>query len=327
MPLTSPPPLLSLVIPLYNEADNVEPLLTAVRAALTGLRYEIIAVDDGSTDATVECFLTHAAEDTRLLVLSRNFGQTSAMAAGIDAATGEYIATLDGDLQNDPADIPLMLQKLVDSNVDMVVGRRANRQDGWFLRKFPSRIANWLIRKLTKVEVHDYGCTLKVFRAKTAKSLDLYGELHRFIPILAHMQGTRLLECDVRHHPRQHGVSKYGLGRTIRVLSDLMLMYFMQKYRQRPMHLFGSLGISLMLIGGTIEAYLLLLKCFGESIGTRPLFYVGILCIITGFQSITTGFMAELIMRTYYASQRKRPYLVGNIYHGTTRIENTDGTL
>jgi dolichol-phosphate mannosyltransferase len=201
------------------------------------------------------------------------------------------------------------------------MGRRANRQDGFILRKIPSKIANKIIRSTTKVHVSDYGCTLKLFRQSIAKKLDLYGELHRFIPVLSQIYGAKIAEMDVKHHPRRFGKSKYGIGRTLRVVSDLMLMLFFQKYRQRPMHLFGSLGIALMAIGMAIEFYLLCLKIMGQDIGQRPLFYVGIVLIITAVQLITTGFLAELIMRTYFESQHKKPYIVARRYVGSREIE------
>jgi dolichol-phosphate mannosyltransferase len=199
---------------------------------------------------------------------------------------------------------------------DVVTGRRMKRQDGMIFRKIPSKIANLLIRKFTKVEIKDYGCTLKLFKSSLAKKLDLYGELHRFIPILADIKGAKIIEVDVKHHARKFGHSKYGIGRTFKVISDLLLMFFFQKYSQKPMHLFGNIGVSMFLIGGLIETYLLMLKIQGESIGTRPLFYIGILLIITSVQLITTGFIAELLMRTYYTAQNKKPYIVASIYKG-----------
>lgn len=308
--------LLSIVIPVYNEKDNIKPMLTAVAEALAGVEHEVILVDDGSTDGTPDEVKAQARDNTRMVVFTRNFGQTSAMAAGIETSVGEFIATIDGDLQNDPADIPIMLARLQSEGLDIVAGIRANRQDGRFMRKIPSKIANWIIRKTTNVHLSDYGCTLKVFRASVAKSIDLYGELHRFIPILASMEGAKITEMETRHHARKFGVSKYGIGRTFRVISDLMLMLFLLKYRQKPMHLFGTLGAFMFIVGGLIESYLLLLKIFGQDIGGRPLFYVGILLIITGVQLITTGFISEMLMRTYYESQGKKPYNVKTVFSG-----------
>lgn len=307
---------LSLVIPVYNELQNIAPMVEAARTALSKYSYELIFVDDGSTDGTQSEILKYDDPHIVLVQFARNFGQTSAMAAGIEVAQGDYIATLDGDLQNDPADIPRMLEKLESEGLDIVAGRRLKRQDGALLRKFPSKIANWLIRKYTQTHIRDLGCTLKLFRSSLAKQLDLYGELHRFIPVLASFYGAKIGEMDVRHHARQHGVSKYGLGRTFRVASDLMLMVFFVKYRQRPMHLFGTIGLSMFLAGGAIQAYLLLLKIMGEDIGGRPLFYVGILLLIMSVQFITAGFVSELLMRTYYGSQNKKPYVVAQIFRG-----------
>lgn len=311
---------LSVVIPVYNEEESIAPMIDALKNALTGLDYEVIFVDDGSHDGTVQRIRDLSDAHIKVVEFARNYGQTSAMSAGLQEAEGDFVATLDGDLQNDPADIPLMLQKLEAEGLDVVVGRRANRQDGFVLRKFPSRIANALIRWSTGVYVSDYGCTLKVFRSTLAKKLDLYGELHRFIPILAVMHGAKIAEVDVRHHARQFGQSKYGIGRTLRVMSDLLLMLFFLKYRQRPMHLFGTIGISMFLLGSVVEGYLLLLKIMGEDIGGRPLFYIGILLLIMSVQFITAGFLSELIMRTYFESQRKRPYTIARRFHAGNEV-------
>jgi len=296
---------LSLVVPMMNEQDNVAPLFQAVREALKDIDYEFILVDDGSTDKTISKMKELADERTKIIIFNRNFGQTTAMAAGIDAANAELIATIDGDLQNDPTGIPLMINKLESENWDVVAGRRLKRQDGMFLRKIPSKIANWIIRKTTGVYLNDYGCTLKVFRSDVAKNLGLYGELHRFIPVLAKMYGAKIVEMDVKHHARIHGVSKYGLGRTFKVVSDLMLMLFMQKYRTKPMHLFGGLGIASLGSGMIINFYMLILKLLGNDIGHRPLLTLGIVLVIAGIQLITTGFLSELIMRIYYEGQIK----------------------
>jgi len=307
---------LSVVIPVMNEEDNIKPLLEKIRKSLKDIDYEVIFVDDGSTDKTVQKIKENADERVKLLVFSRNFGQTTAMAAGIEAAEGELIAMLDGDLQNDPSDIPMMIEKLEKEGWDVVAGKRAKRQDGFLLRKLPSKMANWLIRKLTGVYISDYGCTLKVFKSDVAKNLSLYGELHRFIPVLASLYGAKMTEVDVKHHPRIHGKSKYGIGRTFKVISDLMLMLFFQKYSTRPMHLFGGVGFFILFLGFIIEFYLLILKILGHSIGERPLFMVGILFIIAGIQLISTGFLAELLMRTYYESQNKKPYVIKEYFVG-----------
>lgn len=301
---------LSVIVPVYNEEDNIFPLIEEIKSALKNYDHEVIFVDDGSSDETVKRIKTLKNGNIKLVQFTRNFGQTSAMSAGIEVAEGKYIAFLDGDLQNDPSDIPLMLQKLETEGLDMVAGKRAKRKDGLFLRKIPSKIANRLIFGVSKINVSDYGCTLKVMKSELAKSLDLYGELHRFIPILANLRGAKIAEMDVKHHPRKFGTSKYGISRTLKVASDLMLMAFFIKYRQKPMHLFGSLGLTAFGLGGLIESYLLILKMFGNDIGGRPLFFVGILLILSGIQLITTGFIAELQMRTYYKSSSSTPYRV-----------------
>lgn len=308
---------LSVVIPMMNEEENVKPLFEAIRSALSDkFDYEVILVDDGSSDNTVSLMKEFADAHTNILVFNRNYGQSSAMQAGIDHASGDLIITLDGDLQNDPSDIPMMVEKLQKENWDVVAGIRAKRQDGMLLRKIPSKAANWLIRKFTGVYLKDYGCTLKVFRKEVAKNLGLYGELHRFIPVLAKLYGANITEVDVKHHARIHGESKYGIGRTTKVFSDLMLMVFFQKYGVKPMHLFGSMGIGAFAIGSIIEFYLLILKMMGEDIGTRPLFMVGILLLIGGVQLITTGFIAEIMIRTYYESQNKKPYVIKETFKG-----------
>ena len=313
---------LSVVIPVMNEEDNIAPLFKAINVALKDIDYELIIVDDGSTDKTAQRLKEFANERTKIVILNRNYGQTTAMAAGIEEAKGELIVTLDGDLQNDPADIPMMMKKLETEGWDLVAGRRKRRQDGVLLRKIPSKIANAIIRKTTKVYLHDYGCTLKIFKADVAKNLGLYGELHRFIPVLAKMYGAKITEVDVRHHPRIHGKSKYGIGRTFRVVSDLLLMLFMQKYRTKPMHLFGTLGIGMLGIGLFIDAYMFILKLFGEDIGHRPLLTLGVMLTLGGIQLITTGFIAELIMRTYYESQNKKPYTIKEVYVGKSKDSN-----
>lgn len=304
---------LSLIVPVMNEEENIKPLLEAVYGALKAVDYELVLVDDGSSDQTVERIKEYANDRTRLIVFNRNFGQTTAMAAGIDEARGELIATIDGDLQNDPTDIPMMMEKLERGGWDVVAGRRLKRQDGVFLRKLPSKIANAIIRKTTGVYLHDYGCTLKVFKRNVAKNLGLYGELHRFIPVLAKMYGAKLTEVDVKHHARIHGSSKYGIGRTFKVISDLFLMLFMQKYRTKPMHLFGLLGVPMLFVGFLIDTYMLLIKLTGEDIGGRPLLTLGVLLTLGGIQLITTGFVAELIMRTYFESQNKKPYTIKEV--------------
>lgn len=302
--------LLSVVIPVMNEQGNIAPLTERIAVALAGVAHEVIFVDDGSTDRTVAEIQRYGRPSTRVIVLNRKYGQTTAMAAGIEAAKGDLIVMLDGDMQNDPYDIPMMMARMEEGDWDVVAGIRANRQDGYFMRKIPSKIANWLIRRSTGVHIQDYGCTLKLFKSDVAKNLGLYGELHRYIPVLATLYGARMTQMHVCHHPRQAGVSKYGIGRTLRVMSDLMLMLFFQKFGQRPIHLFGSSGILLFMIGMGINIYLLVQKFLGASIGGRPLLMLGLLLTVAGIQLVTTGFIADLVMRTYYEAQNKKTYKV-----------------
>ena len=306
--------LLSVVVALYNEEDNIEPLFAKLREALKGMDYELVMVDDGSKDKTIEKVKQNLGNDTKLVTLMKNYGQSAAMAAGIQAAEGEYIATMDGDLQNDPDDIPMMLKKLQDEEWDLVAGIRQKRQDGMLLRKIPSKIANALIRQSTKVRLHDYGCTLKVFDARIAKNLGLYGELHRFIPVLAALQGARMTEVPVKHHARIHGVSKYGIGRTSKVASDLILMIFRLKYFQKPMHFFGPIGFLFLFSGVAINLYLLVLKIQGERIGDRPLLILGVILFLAGLLLLLFGIQTDIMMRTYYESQNKLPYQVRKIF-------------
>ena len=317
-------PLLSVVITVYNEEDNIQPLLQATYAALSGMDYEVILVEDGSTDRTVAEVKKYANTRTKLVIFNRNYGQTTALAAGIDQASGEYIATMDGDLQNDPTDLPGMLQKAIDEEWDVVAGRRANRKDGFVLRKIPSKIANWIIRNSTNVHLKDYGCTLRVYKAEIAQNMGLYGELHRFIPVLAKQQGAKMTEVDVKHHPRIHGTSKYGLSRTFKVMADLILMLFFQKYFQRPIHLFGGLGLLAFLLGGLINVYLLVLKIMGEDIWGRPILILGFMLILAGIQLITTGIIAEIIVRTYFESQDKKTYRIKGLYTGEQEMQSSN---
>jgi len=305
---------LSIVITVKNEEENIKPLLESIRLALNGLDYEIILVDDGSTDKTRQQVLNNADERTVLVELRKNYGQSTAMTAGIDYSTGRYIALLDGDLQNDPSDIPGMLDLLKREDWDVVAGNRKNRKDGMFLRRIPSKIANALIRRMTGVYIKDYGCTLKVFRREIAEELNLYGELHRFIPVIAKMQGARITQVEVKHHPRQFGKSKYGIGRTFRVLSDLVLMLFFRRYIQKPMHLFGTIGFISLGIGIIINLYLLVLKIMGHDIWGKPLLILGLIFLLGGIQLITIGILAEISVRTYFESQNKKTYTVRKVY-------------
>lgn len=309
---------LSVVITVMNEEANIAPLLSAIRSDLDGLDYEVVFVDDGSTDRTIPEIKANADARTRLVELRKNYGQSTAMTAGIDHSTGTYIALLDGDLQNDPSDIPGMLELLKAADWDVVAGNRRNRQDGMLLRKIPSRIANALIRKMTGVYIRDYGCTLKVFKREIAEELGLYGELHRFIPVLAKLQGARITQVDVKHHARLHGTSKYGINRTFKVMSDLLLMVFFRKYMHKPMHLFGTLGFIGSGLGALINLYLLGLKIAGHDIGGKPLLILGLMLLLGGIQLITIGIVAEIGMRTYFESQNKKTYTVRRLFDGST---------
>jgi glycosyltransferase involved in cell wall biosynthesis len=307
---------LSIVITVMNEEENIRPLLASVRAALSGIDYEIVLVDDGSTDHTRMEILAESDDRTTLVELRKNYGQSTAMTAGIDYSRGKYVALLDGDLQNDPTDIPAMLELLKKEDWDVVAGNRKDRKDGFILRKIPSRIANAMIRRMTGVYIKDYGCTLKVFRREIAAELGLYGELHRFIPVLAKMQGARITQVDVKHHPRIHGKSKYGINRTFKVMSDLVLMVFMRKYMQKPMHLFGTMGFIMFGIGAMINIYLLVLKVMGRDIWGKPLLILGLILLLGGIQFITIGIIADINVRTYFESQNKKTYNVRKIFHG-----------
>lgn len=305
---------LSVVVTVYNEEENIRPLVDQLTLALEGLDYEILYVDDGSTDGTLAELKKIGHPRLRFLEFRKNYGQSMALMAGIDYAQGEFIATMDGDLQNDPADLPAMMQLAESGDWDLVAGIRADRKDGMVLRKIPSLIANWIIRNAADVHMKDYGCALKVFRSEVAKDLGLYGELHRFIPVLAHLEGARITQVNVRHHARRFGKSKYGLGRTFKVVSDLLLMLFLKKYLQRPMHLFGSLGVGVFLAGAAINLYLGILKLLGNDIWGKPLLILGLMLVIAGIQFVTIGIVVEIQMRTYFESQQKRPYKVRRVH-------------
>jgi glycosyltransferase involved in cell wall biosynthesis len=302
----------SVVIPVFNERENLRPLhaeLTEAMARL-GRRYEVIYVDDGSVDGTRDVLRRIHGEDARVRVLTfrRNFGQTAAVAAGFRHARGEIVVTLDGDLQNDPADIPMMVAKL-EEGYDLVSGWRRDRKDDFFLRRLPSLIANWIIRLTTNVRVHDYGCMLKVFRGDIARGLRLYGEMHRFIPAIAGDMGARIVEVEVHHRRRVNGTSKYGLSRVVRVVLDLMTVKFLSMFSTRPIHVFGTFGIGLVAAGTVVLAWLggqrLL---FGTPLASRPLVLLAILFVVTGMQFVTLGLLGEMLARTYHESQGKPIY-------------------
>jgi len=305
---------LSVVICVYNEEPNILPLSAEIQNALNDIDFEAIFVDDGSTDGTRDEIMKINDERFQLVELKRNYGQSSALQAGIDHADGEYIVLIDGDLQNDPADIPGMLEKAEKEGWDMVAGVRANRRDGMFLRKVPSKIANYIIRKSTGTQMKDLGCTLKVFTRDSIKNIHIYGELHRFIPVLLALEGyVRLTQMDVNHRSRQHGKSKYNLSRTTKVISDLLLMLFFKQYLQKPIHFFGQLGIITLGLGMLINFYMLILKILGNDIWGKPLLLLGILLVMGGIQFITIGILAEIQMRTYYEGQGKTPYRVHRV--------------
>ena len=305
---------LSIIICVYNEELNIKPLNKWINESIHDIDYEIIYVDDGSTDGTRKEIIGLADPKVVMVEFRKNYGQSSALYAGIEIARGEYLVTMDGDLQNDPSDIPMMLDIAEKGDWDLVAGVRKNRQDGMFLRKIPSQIANAIIRKSTDVHIKDYGCTLKVFKGDLAKNIGLYGELHRFIPVLASLEGARITQVDVKHHAREFGKSKYGINRTLKVMSDLLLMVFFKKYMQKPMHLFGGIGLMCLMIGMVINAYFLALKIAGHDIWGKPMLLLGILLLLAGIQLITIGIMAELLMRTYYESQQKRPYKIRKVH-------------
>lgn len=312
---------LSVVVPVYNEEENVGLLVSRIENALAGKLFEIILVDDGSTDHTRQEIKKLNNPKVALVELKKNYGQSLALAAGIDYASGDYVITMDGDLQNDPDDVLMMYNKAKSEDWDVVTGIRQKRKDN-LVRTFPSKIANWIIRKTTKLDIKDHGCALKVFNRETAKSLNLYGEMHRYITLLAFLNGARITEVNVKHHQRQFGKSKYGLGRTTKVVNDLILLLFQRKYLQRPIHLFGNIGAISFTIGGLILLYLIIVKIgFGEDIGNRPLLILGIMLLFVGIQFFTTGIIIDLQMRTYFESQQKRPYNIRKIYIGGTETQ------
>jgi glycosyltransferase involved in cell wall biosynthesis len=308
---------LSVVIPIRNEAPSLEELHRELTETLRawGRSYEVIIVDDGSTDESFDILARLQAIDPALRVirLRRNFGQTAAFAAGFDYARGRLIATADGDLQNDPRDIPAMVDAL-ERGYDIVCGWRRERKDAFFTRRLPSMIANRIISSATGVPLHDYGCSLKVFRAEVVKSLKLYGEMHRFLPAIASEQGVTIKEMPVGHRPRRHGRSKYGIGRTVRVILDLLTVKFLLSYSTRPLQIFGLIGLTMAFLGGVISAWLAFQRLIGaESLANRPILFLGILLIITGVQLVTLGLLAEMQARTYHESQNKPTYAIREI--------------
>ncbi len=307
---------ISVVIPLYNEEENVAELHRRVKSAMdgTGKEYEVIFVDDGSTDRTLPLLQEIQSADRNAVVLSlrRNFGQTAAFAAGFDYARGDVIVTLDGDLQNDPDDIPKLLELLPEN--DIVSGWRKKRKDPFLSRRLPSVMANWLISKVTGVTLHDYGCSLKAYRREVVKNLKLYGEMHRFIPAVANWYGVKIAEVETTHHPRLRGKSKYGISRTVRVVLDLITVKFLQSFSTKPLQFFGPIGLLSGLVGLLISFYLTVQKVFsGRDIGGRPLLLLGALLIIVGIQFIGMGLLGEMMVRVYHETQKKPIYVIKKV--------------
>ena len=308
---------LSVIVPIFNEVESLPVLIAKIADVLQESKrsYEIIAVDDGSQDGSAELLqkLARSRHDLVAIIFRRNYGQTPAMAAGFQYAKGKIMITLDGDLQNYPADIPKLVAK-VEEGYDLVSGWRKNRQDNRLTRLLPSKIANWMIGGVTGVKLHDYGCSLKAYRREVISDMNLYGELHRFLPALAYIEGAKITEIPVRHHARRFGQSKYGLGRTFRVIMDLLTIFFLKKFLTRPMHIFGLGGLILLITGLLLGTYLTFLKLIiGLSIGHRPLLILAVLLILTGIQLLISGLLAELIMRTYHESQKRPIYRVRQV--------------
>ena len=306
----------SVVIPLYNEEENVQELHGNLKAVLekNSLEYEILYVDDGSSDRTLELLQQIQSKDSHVIVLSlrRNFGQTAAFAAGFDYSRGDVIITMDGDLQNDPEDIPKMLEAI--KNCDLVSGWRKKRKDPFLSRRLPSIMANWLISKVTGVNLHDYGCSLKAYRREVVKNLKLYGEMHRFIPAVASWYGVRIAEVETTHHPRKRGKSKYGISRTMKVVLDLITVKFLQSFSTKPLQFFGPIGLLSGLLGFLISLYLSLEKFLtGTDIGGRPLLLLGALLIIVGIQFIGMGLLGEMMVRVYHETQKKPIYVIKKV--------------
>jgi len=311
---------LSVISPVYNEEESVALLHQAVARALEplNLQWELVLVDDGSADGSVKQLELLAAQDpqhVRVVELRRNFGQTTAIAAGIDHSQGEVIVLIDADLQNDPADIPMMLEKLKEG-YDVVSGWRVNRQDTYITRTLPSHLANGLISRVTGVHLHDYGCTLKAYRREVITGFRLYGEMHRFIPVFARWVGAKIIEVPVQHHPRRFGKAKYGLERTIKVILDLFTVKFLNTYSSKPIYLFGGLGVLLILAAVFVLLVLIGLRIFaGEHMIRSPLLILSVMLVILGFQSIMQGLIAELLVRTYHESQNKLTYTVRKTFN------------
>lgn len=329
MPVTNS--LVSFVVPIYNEEDNVRLLYQELRDVVqnAGLRAEFVFVDDGSSDATVDRLQEETKTDSRvkIILLRRNFGQTAAMSAGFDHAEGEIIISMDGDLQNDPHEAPRMIEKL-EEGYDIVAGWRKNRQDKKWSRVIPSMIANRIISKTTKVSLHDYGCSLKVFRADVIKNIKLYGEMHRFIPAVAAQLGVKICEVPVNHRARQFGTSKYGISRTIRVILDLLTVQFFLGFATRPLHLFGMLGLGSGFLGTILLLWLSFERLvMGIPLANRPILLVGVMLVLIGLQFICSGLLAEVLVRTYHESQGKKIYAVRKVIQAKSGDSTEDKKL
>jgi glycosyltransferase involved in cell wall biosynthesis len=305
--------MLSLVIPIFNEEDSIIILNEKILKALKGYNFEIIYVDDSSSDSSREVIKSIIRKKVILVELSKNYGQSLALAAGFDIAKGDYIITLDGDLQNDPNDILPMLNKAVEGDWDIVTGIRVKRKDS-IIKIIPSRIANFIIRTLTRLNISDQGCALKVFKKETAKSLNLYGEMHRFINLAAYLDGARITEVPVRHNPRKFGYSKYGLGRIFKVINDILLILFQKKFLQKPIYFFGSIGVIIFSTGSILSLYFFVIRIMGQDIWGRPLLILSIMLVIIGIQIFSIGITYDLMMKTYYESQNKKPYKIRKIH-------------
>jgi glycosyltransferase involved in cell wall biosynthesis len=305
---------LSVVIPIYNEKESIAKLYKKLDKTLSGmnLEYEVLLIDDGSTDGTLDELVKihNKNKSYKIISFRKNFGQTSAISAGFDFTSGKIVITLDADLQNDPSDIPILLKKL-NKGYDIVSGWRVNRKDRAVTRKFPSMVANRLISKLTGVHLHDYGCTLKAYRREVIENIDLYGEMHRYIPAIASWMGVRVAEVPVRHHSRKYGKSKYGFSRTIKVILDIITVKFLLSYSQRPIQIFGLLGLSSSAVGFIMTVYLIIMRIFfNQSLSERPLFILSIFMIFIGIQLITMGLLAEVLMRVHHEVQNRPTYVI-----------------
>ncbi len=310
---------ISIIVPVYNESESITFLINEIKEVmfLNKLNYEIIVVNDGSRDSTYSVLknLSNKSEELIIINLRKNYGQTAALAAGFDNASGQIVIALDGDLQNDPNDIPELIKE-INNGYDLVCGWRFNRKDKLLDRRIPSKIANKIIGLVTGIYLHDYGCSLKAFKKEVIEDIKLYGELHRFLPVLADNEGAKIKEVKVNHRSRQYGSSKYGIDRTFRVLMDLLTVWFMNKFLTRPMYVFGFIGIISILSSILISSYLIIIKFLGEDIGSRPLLIFALILGIAGIQLFSFGLLGELLMRTYHESQDRPIYRIREIKKG-----------